>query len=58
VPHAHLVRVCRNTECLIEDNVGTTDHATAEYVAQLIATAPPLTASQRDRLAVHLRPGR
>ena len=58
VPHAHLVRLCRNAECLIEDIVGTFDQTTAEYIAQLIATAPPLSASQRDRLAIHLRPGR
>ena len=28
----------------------------AEYIALLVAAAPPLSASQRDRLAVLLRP--
>ena len=58
MPHAHIVRLCRNAECLIEDIVGTIDQATTEYVAQLIAIAPPLTPAQRDRLSIHLRPGR
>jgi len=29
----------------------------AEYVAKVVSTAPPLTAAQRDRLAVLLRGG-
>jgi len=32
------------------------DEALAEYVAALVAAAPPLTPEQRDRLAVLLRP--
>jgi hypothetical protein len=35
---------------------GLDDDPLAAYVAHVVAEAPPLTASQRDRLALLLRP--